>query len=104
MEYLNLTTITLALSGMLIHFLMFVLQKTKGKNKFQLSVLLQDSMNWIRFALALISTFALLVMLDDIAKVFGMSVDGRDGILKIIAFTAGYLNHSLIKNILRMFK
>ena len=104
MEYLNSTMIMLAVLGMLIHLLMFVASKTKGKNKPQLSVWIQDSMNWIRLALAVISTLAILLMLDEIALMFGVTVEGHEGLLKVVAFAAGYLNHSLIKNILRVFK
>ena len=104
MEYLNGTIILLAISGMLIHLLMFVGAKTKGDNKFSLSVWAKDSMNWIRIALSLISTFAILLMLDEIAALFGVTVEGHGGLLKLVAFSAGYLNHSLIKNILRVFR
>lgn len=104
MEYLNTTMITLALLGMLIHLLMFVIQKTKGKNKFSFKTWASDSMNWIRLALALSSTLAILLMLDEIAALFGVNVEGHGGLLKLVAFSAGYLNHSLIKNILRAFR
>lgn len=104
MEHLNLTVILLALSGMLIHLLMFVLAKTKGNNKFSLKVWASDSMNWIRVALTVISTFALLLMIDEIAAMFGVTVKGHGALLKVVAFSSGYLNHSLIKNILRLFR
>lgn len=104
MEYLNTTVILLAISGMLIHLLMFVASKTKGDNKFSLSVWAKDTMNWIRVALALISTFAILLMLDEIAALFGVTVEGHGGLIKVVAFAAGYLNHSLVKNILRVFR
>lgn len=104
MEYLNLQMILLAFTGMVIHLLMFVISKTKGKNEFRISLWLTDSMNWIRLALAVISTFALLLMLDEIAALFGVNIEGHGGLLKIVAFASGYLNHSLIKNILKVFK
>ena len=104
MEYLNTTMITLALLGMIINALMFVLQKAKGKNKFSLSVWCKDSMNWIRLALSLASTIAILLMLDEMALMFGVTIEGHGGLLKVIAFSAGYLNHSLIKNVLRVFR
>lgn len=104
MEYLNLQTILLAISGMVIHVLMFVLSKCKGKNKFQLSVWLQDSMNWIRIILSLVSTFVLFLMLDNVATMLNVSVEGHDSLLNIVAFAIGYFNHSLIKNILKLFK
>lgn len=104
MEYLNLNIILLAVAGMLIHLLMFVASKTKGKNKFNLKVWTKDSMNWIRLALAVISTIALLLMLEEIALLFGVTIEGHQGLLKVVAFASGYLNHSLIKNLLRMFR
>jgi len=103
MEYLDLKMILLAILGMIIHLLMFVAAKTKGGNKFSITVWSQDTMNWIRLFLALTSTFAILLMLDEIALMFGVKIDGHGGLLKLVAFTSGYLNHSLIKNILKIF-
>ena len=104
MEYLNLTIITLAFLGMLIHMLMFVMQKCKGDNKFSFKVWIKDKMNWMRLVLSFISTLAIILMLDDIAALFGVAVEGHGGLLKLVAFSAGYFNHSFIKNILKMFK
>lgn len=104
MENLNPTMITLAALGMLIHALMFVLQYTNKKNKFSFKIWFADKMNWIRIILAMASTVAILLMIDDIAAYFGMTIEGHGSVLKLIAFTAGYLNHSLIKNVLRTFK
>jgi len=104
MEYLNSTNIALAILGMIIHVLMFVASKTKGDNKFSLKVWAKDNMNWIRIALSLASTIAILLMLDEIAALFGITVEGHGGLLKVVSFSAGYLNHSLIKNILRVFR
>jgi len=104
MEYLNSTMIALAVLGMIIHALMFVMQKAKGNNKFSLKIWVKDSMNWVRLSLALASTIAILLMLDEIAIMFGVTIEGHGGLLKVVAFSSGYLNHSLIKNILRTFK
>lgn len=104
MEYLNPTMIILAALGMIIHALMFVLQYTNKKNKFSFKIWFTDKMNWIRIILAMASTVAILFMLDDIASFFGLTVEGHGSLLKMTAFTAGYLNHSLIKNVLRAFK
>jgi len=104
MEYLNSTTIALALLGMFIHLLMFVAAKIDGNNKFSFRVWWADRMNWIRIMLSLASTAAILLMLDDISALFGVTIEGHGGLLKLVAFGAGYLNHSLIKNILRVFK
>lgn len=104
MEHLTGTMVALAISGLLMHMLMFVSSKTKGGNKFSFKAWRKDSMNWIRLTISLISTFALLLMLDDVAALFGVSIEGHGGILKLVAFVSGYFNHSLIKNILRVFR
>ena len=104
MEYLNFTMIALAILGMSIHIIMFVMQKINNNNKFSFKVWIKDTMNWMRILLSLLSTAALLLMLDDIAALFGFTVEGHGSLLKLIAFSAGYFNHSLIKNILRTFR
>jgi len=83
---------------------MFVTNKTKGQNDFSFSIWLQDKMNWVRLVLSMLSTLALLMMLDDIAILFNVTVEGHESLLKVAAFCAGYFNDSLIKNILRIFR
>ena len=89
MEYINPTMILLAVLGMIIHLLMFVASKTKGKNKFSFKIWSKDTMNWIRLALSIFSTLAILLMLDEIASMFGVTIEGHGGLLKVVAFASG---------------
>jgi hypothetical protein len=105
MENLNLELILLAVLGMIIHVLMKVSERAdKKQNKFSLKVFFSDSMNWVRILLSLTSVLALMIMADDVADVMGITLSDGAPAKEIFAFGAGYLNHSLIRNLLKMFK
>lgn len=104
MENLTLEYILLAVMGMFIHILMHILQR---KNKFttvSIKFFLVDKMNWIRMLLCLTSTFTLLIMADDVSKYLGVTISDGSSAKSLFAFLSGYLNSSLIKNILKVFK
>lgn len=96
--------IILAILGMVIHILMHIGQRKKLNNPFSFKVFLSDKYNWIRVALALTSTLALLLMIDDIANVLGVTLSDGSPAKSIFAFGSGYLNHSIIRNVLKVFK
>ena len=106
MEILTIETILLALSGMIIHILMKVGErKDKGVKKVSFKYWIKDRMNWIRLALSIVSTFALLVMSPDLLNLFGgFQLKDGSSAMKLFAFGAGYLNHSLVRNVLKIFK
>ena len=102
METLNLTIGLLAFMGMIIHILIFVSSKTNKKNPFSLKVYFADSNNIIRLILSVLSTFSLLLMLDDIISFLEFHVENYGRFVNLTAFTIGYLNDSLIKNIIKI--
>lgn len=105
METITLQMILLAFLGMIIHMGMKVNQRSnKQTNKFSLKTWMGDRMNWWRLIITVASTAALLLMVEDIAAWFGVSVAGHGNLMNVCAFAAGYLNHSLIRNILKIFK
>jgi len=105
MGILTWQMIVLAICGMLLHAGAYVMRRAEKKNnKFSFKVWFKDAMNWVRIGMAIISTGALLLMAEDIAAWFGVTVEGHGGLLNIVSFAAGYLNHYLIKVILNRFK
>lgn len=105
MENLNLELMLLALLGMIIHILMKVVErKEKKANKFSLKVFFSDSMNWVRILLSISSVVALMIMSDDITDMMGITLSDGSPARQIFAFGAGYLNHSMIRNVLKVFK
>jgi hypothetical protein len=105
MENLTLEYILLALLGMVIHILMKVANRgDKKNNKFSLKTWVQDRMNWVRLVLAVSSTVALMIMADDLANMLGVTLSDGSPANSVFAFGAGYLNHSLIRNVLKVFK
>lgn len=103
MESITVDYLLLAFLGMLLHVLMKI-QSRKNREKISFKVFIKDKMNWIRIALALISTIALIMMSDDICKMFHITVDADSPAKAIFAFASGYFNHSLVRNILKTFK
>ena len=89
--------------GMVVHILMKVLQRKDKSKKISLSYFFSDSSNWIRIMLAIISTFAILMMSDDLANMLHIQLSDGSPAKSVLAFLAGYLNHSIIKNILSIF-
>tara|TARA_R110002020_G_scaffold309888_3_gene525780 strand:- start:2856 stop:3185 length:330 start_codon:yes stop_codon:yes gene_type:complete len=103
MDTLTIKYIVLATLGMLLHIIMKIQNRTK-KEKFSIKVFFSDKMNWVRIVLAVISTVALLLMSDDLTNMFGITLDDGSPAKSLFAFGAGYLNHSLVRNILKVFK
>ena len=96
--------ILLAILGMVIHILMHIIQRKTLNNPFSLKVFISEKINWIRIILSLASTFALLLMADDVANILGMTLTDGSPAKSVFAFLSGYLNHSIIRNILKLFK
>jgi hypothetical protein len=104
MENLTLTYIGLALLGIAIHILMKIANRTDKSEKFSFKLFFSDSMNWVRIALSICSTVAILLMADDIADVMQIQLSDGSPAKSILAFLAGYMNHSMIRNLLKAFK
>lgn len=105
MENLNFELLLLAFLGMVIHIFMKIAnRKDKKTNKFSFKVWFSDRMNWVRLILSIASTIALLIMSPDLIDMFGIELSDGSPAIKVFAFGAGYLNHSLIRNVLKVFK
>jgi hypothetical protein len=104
MENLTPEYLLLALLGMIIHILMKVSDRRNKKDeKLSLKGFFSDSMNWIRMMLSILSAVALIMMSDDISSALGITLTDGSSAKTLFAFTAGYLNHSLIGNLLKIF-
>lgn len=102
----NLTTeyILLALLGMFIHILIHVLNRRNKTIPISIGYFISDLNNWLRLTLSIFSIFALLIMSDSISDILGIKLSDGSSAKDVFAFVTGYLNHSLIKNVLRIFK
>lgn len=93
----------LAFLGMFIHILMKVLNRKDKSKKLSFRVFFSDSTNWIRMILAILSTIAILMMSSDIADMLHIQLSDGSSAKSVLAFMAGYLNHSIIRNLLSIF-
>ena len=71
---------------------------------FSLKYWLCDKLNWVRIIIAVTSMVALLLMAEDVADVMGITLSDGAPAKSILAFLAGYLNHSLVKGVLKVLK
>lgn len=94
----------LAFLGMFIHILMKVLNRKDKTKKLSFRVFFSNSNNWIRMILAILSTIAILMMSSDIGDIFHIKLSDGTTAKSVLAFMAGYLNHSIIRNILNIFE
>lgn len=105
MEYINLQYVLLAILGMVIHILMKIAERgNKKNNPFSFRVFFADRMNWVRIGLSLASVIALMLMAEDLTDTLGITLSDGSPAKSIFSFGAGYLNHSLIRNILKRFE
>jgi len=104
MEHLSLEYILLAVLGMTIHILMKISERKNKSEKFSFKVFFADRMNWVRIALSLTSVLALMLMAEDLTNTLGITLTDGSPAKSIFSFGAGYLNHSLIRNILKNFE
>jgi len=96
--------IALALLGMLLHILMKIQERKDKTQKFSFKTFFADKMNWLRVILVIISTATLMLMSDDLTDMFGIQLTDGSPAKSLFSFGAGYLNHSLIRNILKTFQ
>lgn len=102
----NLTTenLVLAFLGMLIHVLFKISGRSgKKQQRFQFKIYFTDAMNWVRILLSISSAIALLIMSDTLCDLFNITLKNGTKAYQLYAFTAGYLNHSLIGNVIKVF-
>jgi hypothetical protein len=101
---MTLEYILLAFLGMLIHILIHILNRKNKSIPISLGYYISDVDNWIRLILSIVSIFALLLMSESLSNIFGIKLSDGSSARDIFAFITGYLNHSLIKNVLRLVK
>ena len=93
----------LAFLGVLIHLLTTIIYRRNKNAPFSISYFLTDSKNYLRLLLTIASTFAILLMIDDVAEIFHLKLSDGTPMKSLIAFFAGYFNHSLIKRLVGFF-
>ena len=101
---LKLEYILLAFLGMFIHILIHILNRKNKSIPMSFGYFISDVDNWIRLVLSITSIFALLIMSESLSDMFGIKLTNGSSAKDVFAFVTGYLNHSLIKNVLRIFK
>lgn len=104
MKNLEIEYILLAFLGVLIHILIHVLNRKNKNIPFSFSYFVTDVDNWIRMILSALSILSLLLMSDSLSKIFGVTLSDGSPAKDVFAFIIGYFNHSLIKNVLKVFK
>jgi len=104
MDTLTIKYVVLALLGMVLHILMKIQERKDKTIKFSFKGFISDKMNWVRIILVFISTATLMLMADDLTDMFGIQLSDGSPAKSLFSFGAGYLNHSLIRNILKTFQ
>lgn len=104
MTNLTLEYISLAFLGMIIHILIHVLNRKNKSIPISFGYYISDIDNWIRMVLSILSIIALLMMSENLSNMLGIQLSDGSSAKDVFAFITGYLNHSLIKNVLRIFK
>lgn len=95
--------ILLALLGMIIHILMHINQRRNKNIPTSVKIFLADKINWVRIFLSLTSIVSLLLMADDVANILGVTLSDGSPAKSLFAFLSGYMNHSIIRNVLKIF-
>lgn len=104
MENFDITVIILAFLGMTTHVLMKVSERDNKSEPCSFKRFFSSSMNWVRIGLTIVSTIALILMTNDIGDMMGIRLSDGSPARGILSFGAGYLNHSLIRNVLKVFQ
>jgi hypothetical protein len=94
----------LAFLGMMIHIFIHILNRKNKGIPLSFGYYISDINNWIRMILSISSILALLIMSESLSDMLGIKLTNGESAKDVFAFICGYLNHSLIKNVLRIFK
>ena len=86
---------------MFIHILIHILNRKNKSIPLSFSYYVSDIDNWIRMILSILSIIALLIMSDSLSDMLGIKLSNGSSAKDVFAFITGYLNHSLIKNVLK---
>jgi hypothetical protein len=93
----------LAFLGIFIHFAVTILGRKNKETPFSLAYILTSGQNWLRLLLAFSSTWAILLMSDDVADLLNIQLSDGTPAKQVLSFFAGYFNHSLIKRLVGAF-
>jgi hypothetical protein len=104
MNNLTFEYLSLAFLGMIIHILIHILNRKNKSIPLSFGYYVSDIDNWIRLILSITSIFALLIMSESLSNILGITLSNGASAKDVFAFITGYLNHSLIKNVLRILK
>ena len=104
MSNLTMEYTILAFLGMFIHILIHIVNRKNKTIPLSIGYYLSDINNWIRIILSILSIISLLIMSESLRDMFGIKLSNDSSARNVCAFIIGYLNHSLIKNVLRIFK
>lgn len=104
MNNLTIEYILLAFLGMIIHIFIHILNRKNKSIPLSFGYYISDVDNWIRLILSVLSILSLLIMSDSLSDMLGITLSNGASAKDVFAFITGYLNHSLIKNVLRMVK
>jgi hypothetical protein len=104
MSNLTIEYVLLAFLGMIIHIFIHILNRKNKSIPLSIGYYLSDFDNWIRMILSVLSILALLIMSDSLSDILGVKLSNGASAKDVFAFITGYLNHSIIKNVLRIVK
>jgi hypothetical protein len=104
MSNLTIEYVLLAFLGMIIHIFIHILNRRNKSIPLSIGYYLSDFDNWIRMILSVLSILALLIMSDSLSDILGVKLSNGASAKDVFAFITGYLNHSIIKNVLRIVK
>lgn len=92
----------LAFLGIFINMGLTILNR-KNKTPFSFVYIITSGNNYLRLSLAVASTWAILLMSDDIASMFHLTLEDGTPAKHVLSFFAGYFNHLLIKRLVDTF-
>ena len=104
MSNLTIEYVLLAFLGMIIHIFIHILNRKNKSIPLSIGYYISDFDNWIRMILSVLSILALLIMSDSLSDILGVKLRNGASAKDVFAFITGYLNHSIIKNVLRIVK
>lgn len=97
-EHFNFMNFLVALLGATIHVLFDVyISIKKNEDTFSFAVLFADPLNYIRFALTVLSIVALMLMIEDIGHLTKLP-------LAFNLLGVGWFNFSIIERLVKMFE
>ncbi len=98
MQNLNLTNVALGLLGITIYILLKVQSRDK---KVKWSTMTWIDENMLSLIISIIATFSIIIMAKDICDLMG--IEAKDSFIELLSFVAGYLNQSLLRNLIKTF-